>query len=364
MHIICQWHEPNLPNAYNSDNVFEKSENRRDILKKASLIMPACTEHTWVAWSVASEIQHYLLWQNWLEPLAFPSRNLRRASRQANDALGLRGDFVKYTFALDSWRNLGWKNSFWELLRFYCSLRGTEKKKFLNELSGTKNEDARWWDLLGLTDDAAKLIVTYCAQRETLLEKALDSLRTEQEAKAYCSKNRIKWTVTRTKSNDHHQSSKTLIATVSSIAMKTCGDFAETVEPNPQKRCVWLVDNHLHVTARNLDGAVPSLKDPYIVWEIKEYWGKTKGGSKMSDAVYECQLVGREIREYEERSKHKITHAVFLDGKDQWHARRSDLARFIDLHNQGLIDHLFIGRTIETEWEPVLRKLIAARKDC
>jgi hypothetical protein len=271
---------------------------------------------------------------------------------------------MKDSFTLDGWRKLGWKNSFWELLRFYCSLRGMEQKKFLKELSGTKTEDARWWDLLGLTDDAAKLIVTYCAQREKLLEKALDCLRTEEEAKAYCSKNKIGWKVTKTQSKDHHQSSKTLIATVSSIAEKVCEDFDETLEPNPQKRCVWFVDNHLHVTARNLDGAVPSLKDPYIVWEIKEYWGKTKGGSKMSDAVYECHLVGREIREYEERSKHKIAHVVFLDGKDQWHARRSDLARFIDLHNQGLIDHLFIGRTIETEWAPALRKLIAARKDC
>lgn len=37
---------------------------------------------------------------------------------------------------------------------------------------------------------------------------------------------------------------------------------------------------------------------------------------------------------------------------------RSDL-----LHNQGLIDHLFIGRTIEKEWAPVLTDLVKARKD-
>ncbi len=265
---------------------------------------------------------------------------------------------------IEAWRKLGWKNPFWELLRFYCSLRGTEQKAFLLELSTAKKSDSRWWDLLNISDDAAKLIVKYGSHREQLLKRALDSLRTEEQAKAYCKSESIEWEITKTKSKDHHQSSKTLIATVGTIAQRVCVNFKETVDGNPQRRCVWCIDNHLHVTARNLDGAIPALRDPYIVWEIKEYWGKTSGGSKMSDAVYECHLVGREIREFEEKSKHKISHIVFLDGKDQWNARKSDLARFIDLHNQGLIDHLFIGKSVEDEWEPTLTKLLRARKDC
>jgi len=270
---------------------------------------------------------------------------------------------MKDQFILEGWRKLGWKDPFWELLRFYCSLRGTEQKDFLKELSAPKNPELKFWKLLNLQEDAAKLLVTYCSQREALLRKALESLRTEEEAKGFCDSESIEWKITKTKSKDHHQSSKTLIATVSAIAERACKKFKETVEADPHKRCIWCIDNHLHVTARNLDGAIPSLRDPYVVWEIKEYWGKTSGGSKMSDAVYECHLVGREIREYEEKSKHKISHIVFLDGKDQWHARKSDLARFIDLHNQGLIDHLFIGRTIETEWEPILTDLLKTRKD-
>jgi hypothetical protein len=270
---------------------------------------------------------------------------------------------MRDSFSLESWRKLGWKDPFWELLRFYCSLRGAEQKAFLKELSGEKSADDKWWTQLALSDDAAKLIVKYCAEREKLLELALQSLRTEDEAKAFCKKQKIEWAVTKTKSKDHHQSSKTLIATVSTLAQRVCKELEETLEPNPQRRCVWCIDNHLHVTARNLDGAIPSLKDPYIVWEIKEYWGKTSGGSKMSDAVYECHLVGREVREYEEKTKHRISHVVFIDGKDQWHARKSDLARFIDLHNQGLIDHLLIGRTVESEWQSILRELVRSRKD-
>lgn len=271
---------------------------------------------------------------------------------------------MKNKFNLESWRKLGWKNPFWELLRFSYSLRGNEQKDFLKELSVSNNDDSKWWKLLNLNDDAAKLIASYHIQREHLLQDALAALRTEEEAKDFCKSNSIVWKVTKTQSKDHHQSSKTLIATIAAIAERVCKKFDETLDTDPTRRCVWCIDNHLHVTARNLDGAIPTLRDPYVVWEIKEYWGKTSGGSKMSDAVYECHLVGREIREFEEKSKHKISHIVFLDGKDQWNSRKSDLARFIDLHNQGLIDHLFIGRTIEREWETVLTELLKDRKDC
>jgi hypothetical protein len=78
----------------------------------------------------------------------------------------------------------------------------------------------------------------------------------------------------------------------------------------------------------------------------------------MSDAVYECHLVGIELREYEERAQEKISHIVFLDGKIQWGSRQHDLKRFIDLLNQGFIDHLIIGREIETEWKPLLTRLL------
>lgn len=131
------------------------------------------------------------------------------------------------------------------------------------------------------------------------------------------------------------------------------------VDLDPQRRAIWFSDNGLHVSARNLDGAIPSLENPSAVWEIKEYWGKTSGGSKMSDAVYECHLVGLELRMFEAKSGIPIDHIVFVDGKEQWNSRKSDLLRFIDLHQQGLIDHLIIGREVETDW-PILAKTVAS----
>ena len=135
-------------------------------------------------------------------------------------------------------------------------------------------------------------------------------------------------------------------------------DFKIDYVTDQTTRCVWLQDEFLHVTARNLDGAIPGLINPLVVWEIKEYWGKTSGGSKMSDALYECQLVGREIREYEEKCDRKVIHMVFLDGKDQWQSRVSDFVRFLDIFNQGLIDYLYIGREIESVLENDLRQLL------
>ncbi|MEM9303211.1 MAG: hypothetical protein AAGE01_13945, partial [Pseudomonadota bacterium] len=68
--------------------------------------------------------------------------------------------------------------------------------------------------------------------------------------------------------------------------------------------------------------------------------------------------VGLELRDFEERSGCRTSHVVFVDGRDQWSKRKSDLARFIDLMNQGLIDHLFIGSEVETQWEPTLKELL------
>lgn len=269
---------------------------------------------------------------------------------------------MKDSFSLDKWRSIGWRDPFWEIVRFYCSLRGNEQKAFLSDLNMKKRSDSKWWSMLALNDSIAKELSAYINERSRIQSYALQCLRTEEDAQNFCTQLDVAWKFTKTKSMDHHQSSKALIATVTSMAESICEKHKVTLDPNPQRRCVWYIDNKLHITARNLDGAIPALKDPFIIWEIKEYWGKTKGGSKMSDAVYECHLIGREIRDYEDRSGHKVSHIVFLDGKEQWNARKSDLARFIDLHNQGLIDYLFIGKTIETEWIPTLERLLVEAK--
>lgn len=260
----------------------------------------------------------------------------------------------------DRYSALPWNHDLWSLVRYFRSLRLTSKKltEWLDILRSDEGLPAQT-KKFPIDPELIDLLVNYIHDSSTLLKHALVALRTEDEALAFCKKKKFIVSSTTTRNLSHHQSSKALIATVSGIARKACADAGISVDLNPQRRAIWFTRHGLHVSARNLDGAIPSLENPTTVWEIKEYWGKTSGGSKMSDAVYECQLVGLELRMFELKSGIAIDHIVFVDGKDQWNCRKSDLLRFIDLHQQGLIDHLIVGREVESQW-PLLAKAVAS----
>jgi len=261
--------------------------------------------------------------------------------------------------SFDNWRRLGWEHPVWELVRYFLSI-GTkgERESFVEALgveSAAKIGEAK----LKLGPEISKLLIAYLEFRTTLWDARGKMLRTEAEANAFCVKAfKESPKTTQTKNQDHHQSSKAMVLTTTRMAEAVCQEYGIAIDPNPQTRCVWLVAQKLHVTARNLDGAVPGLLNPILIWEIKEYWGTTSGGSKMSDAVYECALVGRELRDFERRTGHHVDHVVLLDGKDQWTSRKSDLLRFCDLYYQGIVDELIIGREIETHWRPYLKSVI------
>lgn len=259
-------------------------------------------------------------------------------------------------------RRLGWRHPLWDYVRFYSVVRGQQKElreRWIKNFKDSKLEIVPGQEI-PIDPDNARLFFKYLETRDEAYDNCEALLRTEEEALAFCKASEVEAGTNVTQLTGYHQSSKSLIAAVSSIARLVCDERSIPYVPSPQRRCAWLRENTLHVTARNLDGAVPSLVNPTIVWEIKEYWGKTKGGSKMSDAVYECNLVGRELREFEERTGAKIAHIVFVDGKEQWSHRQSDLKRFIDLFHQGLIDHLFVGREVESEWRKTLSSLLDA----
>lgn len=260
----------------------------------------------------------------------------------------------------EKWRSLGWRHPLWDYVRFYSVVQRQWKdvrEAWEEKLKGNVMEIDESHDL-SIPAEHVELFFDYLQHRERDFETATSLLRTEEEALAFCEQIGAEVTKVETRSQDHHQSSAAMVAAVSYIAGEHCMARGLGFSKAPDRRCVWLVNNYLHVTARNLDGAIPSLDSPKMVWEIKEYWGKTKGGSKMSDAVYECALVGRELREFEERSgSPRVLHAVFMDGQEQWGHRKSDLKRFIDLFHQGFVDHLFIGREVEQEWERELRSV-------
>lgn len=243
---------------------------------------------------------------------------------------------------------MGVSHVLWDLLRYFRSLRGNHCQAFLDSL--------RKGTFAGLPAEPEEFtrLKAYLADCEADSNSAFCRLRDETASVAFCESLGVHVGITRTKSADHHQASKALVGAVGFIANEVGRELGVTCEDNPQSRAFWLHGDQLHVTARNLDGAMPALRNPSVVWEIKEYWGKTGGGSKMSDAVYESNLVGLELRHFEQRSGCSVAHVVFLDGKAQWKTRRSDMVRFIDLFHQGLVDELFIGSEVESEWKVFL----------
>lgn len=258
------------------------------------------------------------------------------------------------------WKKLGWRHPVWELLRYYNSLRGGAdiRESLMNKLITTQLLEISVGKQFKINERDTALLLDYLAYRRAAIEMAQKALRSEELALRFCEQIGAKTGQIRTKSKYHHQSSNALYCAVSRIAEGVCKSQKLSVDCKPQRRCVWCVERGFHITARNLDGAIPSLANPNIIWEIKEYWGKTAGGSKMSDAVYECHLVGRELREFEERVGITVSHVVFVDGLEQWNARKSDLGRLIDLNSQGLIDHLFIGIEVESQWKETLIGLL------
>ena len=261
------------------------------------------------------------------------------------------------------WAALGWRHPIWDLVRYYLSLKGTHAQaSWLEDLKNTNEMTVGDSAALPIDPSHVKVFFEYLKQREQDFARMYSMLRLEEEAVKYCSDRQIEIEYVKTKSKAHHQSPKAVVALVNWIATRVCKANGTPFDSNPQTRCVWCAQQRLHVSARRIDGAIPALANPTIIWENKEYWGGSGGGSKMSDAVYECNLVGRELREFEEQTKQKVVHIVFVDGSIQWGTRKSDLNRFIDLTNQGLIDHLLAGREIETQLEELLTSLLAAGK--
>lgn len=242
---------------------------------------------------------------------------------------------------------LGWRHELWQYVRLYNSIRtGKSQREELLD-TGTFGPHSVPGDIL-------ELLKAYIEYREQALNEALSLLRTEEEANSFCDRIGIRVGVTATQSQDHHQSTKPMVAATSVLATRVAERYGLPANTDPQLSCLWTDYNQLAVTARNLDGAVPGLENPVIIWEIKEYWGKTRGGSKMSDAVYECLLVGMELRLMEEQVGERIAHVCLLDGSEQWGHRRSDLRRFIDILNQGFLDAVIVGQEVEHEWEAFL----------
>lgn len=115
----------------------------------------------------------------------------------------------------------------------------------------------------------------------------------------------------------------------------------------------------LGATSRRFDGAYPSIKNPKMVWEIKEYYYATTFGSRVADGVYETQLDGYELKELSERTGEKVYHVLFIDAYRTWWIQgKSYLCRIVDALNMGLVDEVIIGREVFSRWPALLQSFL------
>ena len=112
-------------------------------------------------------------------------------------------------------------------------------------------------------------------------------------------------------------------------------------------------------SSRRFDGAYPSVINPEMVWEIKEYYYATTFGSRVADGVYETQLDGHEFLDIADRTNHKVTHVFFIDGYRTWWIQgKSYLCRIIDMLNSGLVDEVIFGKEVFERWPQLLSKFL------
>ena len=123
---------------------------------------------------------------------------------------------------------------------------------------------------------------------------------------------------------------------------------------------VWNRNNELvGAASRRFDGAYPSIYNPKIIWEIKEYYYATTFGSRVADGVYETQLDGFEFQEIYNRTGIKVFHTLFIDAYRTWWIQgKSYLCRLMDAMNAGLVDEVIVGKEVLTRWPEVLSNLL------
>ncbi|MGV9554545.1 DUF7687 domain-containing protein [Streptomyces sp. NPDC003522] len=253
-----------------------------------------------------------------------------------------------------------WDDPFWHVVRMLTD-QPAAQRRYAHEMSPGQimtllhSADTPAADALALylekREDVLWRLSDYWSKRSDVSENAFALMRTESEARAdYASISDQVLQSYGVRLAGYHQSPKVLVNTVDAIVYHECRSAGMPVNTNPQSRAALLSDEHIWVSPRRLDGAMPDLLNPVALWEIKEYWGKTGGGSKMSDAVYELHLVGLELRMFEEEFGIHVNHYAILDGVEQWKSRKSDVRRTVDLLYMGLLDEIIVGSEVLSEW--------------
>jgi hypothetical protein len=228
----------------------------------------------------------------------------------------------------------------------------------------------------GLNDRATiergwdRLLAEYSEHRADLLERVIEpALMNREQAKAAYDEMRAKKIEWRCPESLNIQTGekrhpKYLGGLVNMVAELALGDA--TFDCNPGGlTTVTRGRVPLRTLTRRVDGAYPTINDPFAIWEVKEFYGTTTFGSRVADGIYESMLDGTELAELREAEKIDIKHYLMMDDHFTWWGLgRSFLVRAVDMLHGDLLDELFFGRQVLTEWPETVKswpKTVATR---
>lgn len=253
--------------------------------------------------------------------------------------------------------------SFWFFIRFISerlgySERGADK---VRSYTYDEIENLCTAENISATADMINQAVSYCDKRADLLNNFIEpNLMDADEAERtfsqlyrtgtyYCKLIMNKQSGEMKKVNYF----TAIITMLAELALGGNKDF----DPDP-RGLIYLLNNGkiIGASSRRFDGAYPSVYNPKIVWEIKEYYYAKTFGSRVADAVYETELDGYEFNEIYNRTGQRVHHVMFIDSHFTfWVKGKSYLCRFVDTLNMGLIDELIVGKEVLTRWPEVLK---------
>lgn len=253
---------------------------------------------------------------------------------------------------------------FWALVRYTSEQLGYSKRRTKNNPNaGLKRHSAE--DILQRAEDAnlsAEVAerVHYLEHRADVLDNQvqhllMDRSQAKQEFKKLKQQHHPACHLPMNKQSGKKRHPNYLNCIVNMLAEHHLGgrDFIDN--PGQLATITDTEDRLVKTLSRRIDGAYPGLHDPVAIWEVKEYYGTTSFGSRVSGGVYETQLDGYELNEAERLVDHEIEHYLFVDDKRTWWGDgRSYLCRLVDAAHMGLVDEVIYGEEVLERWPQIV----------
>lgn len=266
-------------------------------------------------------------------------------------------------------------SAFWALIKFVSETLGyTSREHKVSTYTISELEHLFKYYNMSIDDQLIADVKNYCDYRADVLNNFVRLRLMDKETAQSCFENiyscyfkkDLKCKIPMNKQKGDMKTVNYFTAIINMLTEMTIKDssgYNETLGFDDDPRGLVYVWDHknnvIGASSRRFDGAYPSIMNPRVVWEIKEYYYSTTFGSRVADGVYETQLDGHEFLEIANRTGYKITHVFFIDGYRTWWLQgKPYLCRIVDMLNSGLVDEVIFGDEVFERWPALLSEFI------